>query len=62
MKKKTQLMTYDTVTGDFVDPRQSQSFEGRFVTEPFVWERYPEGGGEWVPLRDIQQYGMFQGD
>ena len=62
MKRKSRLMTYDTVTGNFVDPRQSESFDGRFQTEPFIWEPYPEGGGEWIPLRDVQTYDIAHDD
>ncbi len=42
---KTKKITFDTVTGKIVDPRQSQSFDGRFATMDCEWD-----GDEWVPV------------
>lgn len=50
MKMKVRRITFDTVTGRQVDPRQEESFDGRFQTSLCYWN-----GDEWLPIpRDPQ--------
>jgi hypothetical protein len=49
MTTKRRRITFDTVTGREVDPRQEESFDGRFITVECRWN-----GDEWIPAEDSQ--------